>query len=229
VEFIPVAESAGLIDPLTWWVLDRALAQLRAWRELIPGLTVAVNLSARSLTNGRVTDRVDAALRRANMHPSALTLELTESAGWTDLAASQRTMFSLQELGVSLSIDDYGTGYSSLTRLKDLPFKELKIDRSFVTGMLHDKGDEAIVRSTIELGRRLERNVTAEGVEDQATLRHLADLDCHAAQGYFLARPLPARDCEAWLSSFARPVSLAPPNGRRRLSPLTTGVSREAG
>jgi len=229
VEFIPVAESAGLIDPLTWWVLDKALAQLRAWRELIPGLTVAVNLSARSLANGRVPDRVDAALRRANMNPSALTLELTESAGWTDLAASQRTMHSLQELGVSLSIDDYGTGYSSLTRLKDLPFKELKIDRSFVTGMLHDRGDEAIVRSTIELGRRLERHVTAEGVEDQATLHRLADLDCHAAQGYFLARPLPARDCEAWLSSFARPVSLAPANGRRRLSPLTTGVRREAG
>jgi diguanylate cyclase (GGDEF)-like protein len=229
VEFIPVAESAGLIDPLTWWVLDRALAQLRAWRELIPGLTVAVNLSARSLTNGRVPDRVDAALRRANMQPSALTLELTESAGWTDLAASQRTMFSLQELGVSLSIDDYGTGYSSLTRLKDLPFKELKIDRSFVTGMLHDKGDEAIVRSTIELGRRLERKVTAEGVEDQATLRHLADLECHAAQGYFLARPLRAGDCEAWLSASARPISLAPANGWRGLSALTTGVNREAG
>jgi diguanylate cyclase (GGDEF)-like protein len=229
VEFIPVAESAGLIDPLTWWVLDRALAQLRSWRELIPGLTVAVNLSARSLTNGRVPDRVDAALRRANMQPSALTLELTESAGWTDLAASQRTMFSLQELGVSLSIDDYGTGYSSLTRLKDLPFKELKIDRSFVTGMLHDKGDEAIVRSTIELGRRLERKVIAEGVEDQATLRHLADLECHAAQGYFLARPLPARDCEAWLSASARPISLAPANRWRGLSALTTGVNREAG
>jgi predicted signal transduction protein with EAL and GGDEF domain len=221
VEFIPVAESAGLIDPLTWWVLDRALAQLKSWRELIPGLGVAVNLSARSLAGGHVPDRVDAALHRANMQPSALTLELTESNMWTDLVASQRTMFSLKELGVSLSIDDYGTGFSSLTRLKDLPFKELKIDRSFVTRMLHDRSDEAIVRTTIELGRSLGRHVTAEGVEDQATLRRLASLGCHAAQGYYLARPLPPEECEAWLSSFARwPNNMAPVNGRSRFSPL---------
>jgi diguanylate cyclase (GGDEF)-like protein len=215
VEFIPVAESAGLIDPLTWWVLDRALAQLKTWRGLIPGLNVAVNLSARSLTSPRVPERVDAALHRASMQPSALILELTETTGWTDLVASQRTMFSLEKLGVSLSIDDYGTGFSSLTRLKDLPFKELKIDRSFVTGMMHDRGDEAIVRSTIELGRSLGRHVTAEGVEDQATLRRLRDLGCHAAQGYYLARPLPARECEAWLSSSVRwSRSLAPAHGR---------------
>jgi diguanylate cyclase (GGDEF)-like protein len=215
VEFIPVAESAGLIDPLTWWVLDRALDQLKSWRELLPALGVAVNLSARSLTSGHVPDRVDAALHRANMQPSALTLELTESNMWTDLVASQRTMFNLKELGVSLSIDDYGTGFSSLTRLKDLPFKELKIDRSFVTGMINDRGDEAIVRSTIELGRSLGRHVTAEGVEDQATLHRLTSLGCHAAQGYYLARPLPAQDCEAWLSSFVRwPSSVVPANGR---------------
>jgi diguanylate cyclase (GGDEF)-like protein len=223
VEFIPVAETVGLIDPLTWWVLDKALAQIKSWRELFPSLFVAVNLSARSLTSIHVADRVDAALRRANIKPSALTLELTES--WTDVdqVASQRTMFSLREIGVSLSIDDYGTGYSSLTRLKDLPFKELKIDRSFVTGMMRDRGDEAIVRSTIELGRSLGRNVTAEGVEDEATLRLLGDLDCHAAQGYFLARPLPARDCEAWLTAPVRlPRSLAPANGHNGFSPISS-------
>ena len=139
-----------------------------------------------------------------------------------DLVASQRAMFSLKELGVSLSIDDYGTGFSSLSRLKDLPFKELKIDRSFVTGMIRDKGDEAIVRSTIELGRSLGRHVTAEGVEDQATLHRLESLGCHAAQGFYLARPLPARDCEAWLlSSFVRwPSSLAPTNGHRGTLPI---------
>jgi diguanylate cyclase (GGDEF)-like protein len=225
VEFIPVAESAGLIDPLTWWVLDRALAQLKSWRQLIPALSVAVNLSARSLTSGHVPDRVDSALHRANMPPSALTLELTESSMAADLVASQRTMFSLKELGVSLSIDDYGTGFSSLSRLKDLPFKELKIDRSFVTGMIRDKGDEAIVRSTIELGRSLGRHVTAEGVEDQATLHRLASLGCHAAQGFYLARPLPAQECQAWLSSFVRwPRSMAPANGHS----LPSGINREA-
>ncbi|MGP8209115.1 MAG: putative bifunctional diguanylate cyclase/phosphodiesterase [Acidimicrobiales bacterium] len=223
VEFIPVAETVGLIDPLTWWVLDRALAQLRSWREFIPALFVAVNLSARSLTSNHVADRVDAALRRANMQPSALTLELTESHMDVDQVTSQRTMFRLKEIGVSLSIDDYGTGFSSLTRLKDLPFKELKIDRSFVTGMMRDRGDEAIVRSTIELGRSLGRNVTAEGVEDEATLNLLHDLGCHAAQGYYLARPLPARDCEAWLLSPVRlPRSLAPANGRNGFSPITS-------
>jgi EAL domain-containing protein (putative c-di-GMP-specific phosphodiesterase class I) len=186
---------------------------------------VAVNLSARSLTSGLVPDRVDGALRRANMHPSALTLELTESTMAGDLVASQRAMFSLKELGVSLSIDDYGTGFSSLSRLKDLPFKELKIDRSFVTGMIRDKGDEAIVRSTIELGRSLGRHVTAEGVEDQATLHRLASLGCHAAQGFYLARPLPARECEAWLSSFIRwPSNMAPANGHSGASP----INREA-
>ena len=114
---------------------------------------------------------------------------------------------------MSLSIDDYGTGFSSLSRLKDLPFKELKIDRSFVTGMIRDKGDEAIVRSTIELGRSLGRHVTAEGVEDQATLHRLASLGCHAAQGFYLARPLPAQECERWLSSLA---ALAPYHGARQ-------------
>lgn len=111
-------------------------------------------------------------------------------------------MNNLEDIGVNLSIDDYGTGFSSLSRLKDLPFKELKIDRSFVKEMTRDRGDEAIVRSTIELARSLGRNVTAEGVEDKATLDRLTSLGCHAAQGYYLARPLPPRECEAWLTAF---------------------------
>ncbi len=172
VEFIPVAENAGLIDPLTWWVLDRALTQLsvegahtRAQRS---GQPFRPSLTSPGAREGR-------AVAAASRHEAgALTLELTESSRWADLVASQRTMRSLKELGVSLSIDDYGTGFSSLTRLKDLPFKELKIDRSFVNGMIHDKGDEAIVRSTIELARSLGRTVTAEGVEDKATLGRLA-------------------------------------------------------
>jgi diguanylate cyclase (GGDEF)-like protein len=204
VEFIPVAENAGLIDPLTWWVLETALSQLKTWRELVPGLGVAVNLSAKSLTGTKVYDRVERSLQRAGMKPGALTLELTESSMAIDPESSQRAMQSLQELGVRLSIDDYGTGFSSLSRLKHLPFNELKIDRSFVKEMIRDKGDEAIVRSTIELARSLGRTVTAEGVEDKATLDRLASLGCQAAQGYYLARPLPAAECEAWLREFVR-------------------------
>jgi EAL domain-containing protein (putative c-di-GMP-specific phosphodiesterase class I) len=163
-----------------------------------------VNLSAKSLTGTKVYDRVERSLQRAGMKPGALTLELTESSMAIDPESSQRAMQSLQELGVRLSIDDYGTGFSSLSRLKHLPFKELKIDRSFVKEMIRDKGDEAIVRSTIELARSLGRTVTAEGVEDKATLDRLASLGCHAAQGYYLARPLPAVECEAWLREFVR-------------------------
>jgi EAL domain-containing protein (putative c-di-GMP-specific phosphodiesterase class I) len=217
VEFIPVAESAGLIDPLTWWVLDQALGQLVSWREFLPELTVAVNLSARSLTSLKVTERVEGSLHRSGLEPGALTLELTESSMMADPAVSQQAMHNLGDLGVNLSIDDYGTGFSSLSRLKDLPFKELKIDRSFVKEMTHDKGDEAIVRSTIELARNLGRTVTAEGVEDKETLDQLARIGCHAAQGYYLARPLPAVDCGTWLTGFtARPSSLTSVGSRHR-------------
>ncbi len=222
VEFIPVAESAGLIDPLTWWVLDQALAQLASWREFLPGLTVAVNLSARSLTSLKVPERVEGSLHRSGLEPGALTLELTESSMMADPAVSQRAMHNLGELGVNLSIDDYGTGFSSLSRLKDLPFKELKIDRSFVKEMTHDKGDEAIVRSTIELARNLGRTVTAEGVEDKDTLDHLARLGCHAAQGYYLARPQPAAECETWLAGFARRPSTITPLGSRHRRRVVT-------
>ncbi len=216
VEFIPVAESAGLIDPLTWWVLDQALAQLASWREFLPSLSVAVNLSARSLTSPNVPERVEKSLWRSGLDASALTLELTESSMMADPVVSQRAMHTLRELGVNLSIDDYGTGFSSLSRLKDLPFKELKIDRSFVKEMIHDKGDEAIVRSTIELARNLGRTVTAEGVEDKETLDQLASLGCHAAQGYYLARPLPATECETWLTAFDRWPSTVLALGPRR-------------
>jgi EAL domain-containing protein (putative c-di-GMP-specific phosphodiesterase class I) len=199
VEFVPVAESAGLIDALTFWVLETALLQAKQWRLLVPGLSMAVNLSARMLMSMDIPDRLGQVLRRVGIEPEALTLELTESSTLTDPASSQKIFAALRELGVNLSIDDYGTGFSSLSRLKHLPFDELKIDRSFVKEMTHDKGDEAIVRSTIELARYLGRNVTAEGVEDQATLQALEALGCHSAQGFFLARPLPAHQCEAWL------------------------------
>jgi len=200
-EFIPIAESAGLIDPLTWWVMEVALSQVKRWREHVPGLSMAVNLSARSLMSMGITQRVGNLLDRVGVEPSVLTLELTESSTMTDTAGSQRVLNSLNELGVSLSIDDFGTGYSSLSRLKQIPFDELKIDKSFVKEMVSDRGDEAIVRSTIDLARNLGRSVIAEGVEDRATLQRLASLGCDAAQGFYLARPLPALQCESWLLS----------------------------
>jgi EAL domain-containing protein (putative c-di-GMP-specific phosphodiesterase class I) len=160
---------------------------------------MAVNLSARSLMSMGISQRVGNLLDRVGVEPSVLTLELTESSTMTDTAGSQRALNSLNELGVSLSIDDFGTGYSSLSRLKQIPFNELKIDKSFVKEMVSDRGDEAIVRSTIDLARNLGRSVIAEGVEDRATLQRLTLLGCDAAQGFYLARPLPALQCESWL------------------------------
>lgn len=201
-EFIPVAEQAGLIDQITWWVLGTALGQAKAWRELVvPGLHVAVNFSARSLMSMDIAERLGDVLNQAGLEPGALTLELTESSAMADPQGSLRVLSKIRHLGVSLSIDDYGTGFSSLSRLKHLPFHELKIDRSFVKEITHDRGDEAIVRSTIELARSMGRSVTAEGVEDQATLSHLEGLGCDAAQGFYLARPLPAQQCKEWLLS----------------------------
>jgi predicted signal transduction protein with EAL and GGDEF domain len=201
-EFVPVAESSGLIDPITWWVLDRSLQRLVHWRGRVPGLTVSVNLSARSLATGAVAGRVADALSRHSLPPNALTLELTESSTVRDTKRSEAAMSELSELGVNLAIDDYGTGFSSLSRLKALPFDDLKIDRLFVKDIVADRGDEAIVRSTIELARALGRTVTAEGVEDEATLERLAILGCTAAQGFYLARPLPSVQFEVWVESW---------------------------
>lgn len=201
-EFVPVAESSGLIDPITWWVLERSLSQLVRWRERVADMTVAVNLSARSLVTGGVAERVADALDRHQLPARALTLELTESCTLHDTRRSQAAMGALAELGVNLAIDDYGTGFSSLSRLKALPFDDLKIDRLFVKDIVADRGDEAIVRSTIELARALGRTVTAEGVEDEATLTRLATLGCNAAQGFYLARPLPSSQFELWAEAW---------------------------
>ncbi len=223
-EFIPVAENAGLIDDLTWWVLERALGQLKAWREMLPGLRMSVNLSARSLANGSVPDRVVTALGEAGLPPEALILELTESSMMTDAESSTRALRELRGLGIGLALDDYGTGYSSLSRLKDLPFNDLKIDGEFVREMVNDRADEAIVRSTIELARNLGRTVVAEGVEDKTTLHRLASLGCHTAQGFYLARPQPAAECELWLAASVRwPATVANGGGRRQ------GRARAAG
>ncbi|MGH9106455.1 MAG: putative bifunctional diguanylate cyclase/phosphodiesterase, partial [Acidimicrobiales bacterium] len=207
-EFIPVAERAGLIDPLTWWVLDTALAQAKLWRATAPNLSVAVNLSAISLLWPRLAERVEEALARAGLRADALRLELTETSMMAELGS--KSLGELAELGVPLSIDDFGTGYSSLSRLRQLPFDEVKIDRSFVSQMCRVSDDEAVVRSVIELARGLDKLATAEGVEDEATLRRLASMGCHAVQGFWLARPLPAAECEAVLRKASRwPGTLA--------------------
>lgn len=207
-EFIPVAERSGLIDPLTWWALETALAQLKQWQQVAPDLAVAVNLSPRSVASPELVQRVEAVLSRSQLMPGALRLELTESSVTGDIGHD--ALKALAGLGVKLSIDDFGTGYSSLARLREMPFDEVKIDGTFVSHMCQVDDDEALVRSIIHLAQGLDKMATAEGVEDKQILERLASLGCHAVQGYYLARPQPATQCSSLLAD-----PYYPPTGPR--------------
>jgi len=190
--FITAAEQAGLIGPLLTCMLECALGQCASWRREGFELTVAVNLSARNLLDPGLVDNVRAALLRHGLEPQSLELEITEGTAMVDPRRSIQVLGALAALGVRLSIDDYGTGHSSLAYLQQLPVSRLKIDRSFVTEMTVDAASAAIVHSTIELARVLQLDVVAEGVEDDATLLRLRDMDCYAAQGFGLGRPVAA-------------------------------------
>jgi diguanylate cyclase (GGDEF)-like protein len=211
-EFIPIAEHSGLITPLTMFVLQSALAQREAWRRGGIELEVAVNISPRSLADPDFADQVTRFLRDANVPPSALTLEITETSLMEDPDRAIVAMRRLRELGVSLSVDDLGTGYSSLSYLLRLPVDEVKIDRSFLPDLADDPDARAVVGAIVELGHRLGRRVVAEGVEDEATWRHLRDIGCDAAQGYWMSRPLPGDRIPAWLEGWRinRPAPLPP-------------------
>jgi diguanylate cyclase (GGDEF)-like protein len=198
-EFIPLAEQTGVIKPLTAWVLDAALGQCRAWRDAGEDLTVAVNLSVRNLLDAHLPEAIGDLLRKHELPPSALELEITESTIVADQVRALDVLTRLNGMGIGLSVDDFGTGYSSLAYLKDLPVSELKIDRKFVNNMTEDGDDAFIVRSTIDLGRNLGLQVVAEGVETEAVWDQLAELGCDLAQGYYLTRPLPADELTQWL------------------------------
>lgn len=197
--FIPLAEQTGLITPLTRWVLETALRQVAAWRQGGLDLGVAVNLSMRALHDPTLPETVDWLLRRHAVTPTDLTLEVTESSLMADPATASSVLEKLQELGCHISIDDFGTGYSSLAYIKHLPVNEIKIDKSFVLGMGTDDRDRAIVRSVSDLGHNLGLRVVAEGVETAESLDTLRALGCDVVQGYFVSRPLPAGELEAWL------------------------------
>jgi predicted signal transduction protein with EAL and GGDEF domain len=199
-EFIPLAEQTGLIRSLTRWVLDRAVGEARGWERAGRAIPVAVNVSARSLHDGRIVDDVEAALLTHDLRSERLQVEVTESAVMADAGRAADVLSSLTRRGVAVSIDDFGTGYSSLGLLRRLPVHELKIDKSFVLGMAGDGGeDTAIVRSTADLAHNLGLTVVAEGVEDQWTLDLLATFGCDQAQGYHIARPMDGTAFTGWL------------------------------
>jgi diguanylate cyclase len=197
-DFIPLAEHTGLIGPLTLYVLDAALAQVRSWLDEGHRVPVAVNLSARNLLDQRLSDQIVELLATHRVRPDMLRLEVTESAIMTDPTRAQALLARLHKLGVAIAIDDFGAGYTSLAQLKTLPVTELKIDRSFVTTMDTDVANALIVRSVVDLGHNLGLTTIAEGVETQASMDTLTGYGCDIVQGYHLARPLAAADFLTW-------------------------------
>jgi diguanylate cyclase (GGDEF)-like protein len=212
-EFLPQAENTSLMTLLTDVVLDRALAALGRWTSLGHVLTVSVNISARTLLDRRLLERIDRLCSARGADPSMLRLELVETSLMADTDSVLATLGALSRRGIRISVDDFGTGYSSMSRLQSLPIDELKIDRSFILamgagGVMPGQREDAraateggaIVRSTIDLGHQLGMSVVAEGVEDQETLNRLAEAGCDVAQGFHIARPMPEAALLAWLA-----------------------------
>lgn len=198
--FVPLAESTGLMDALTATVLRKAVRQCRRWQDEGLDLAVAVNLSARNISNTALPEQVAAVLRDAGLAAQRLILEITESAVMGDKERTMPTLEALVDLGVTLSLDDFGTGHSSLSYLRELPVQELKIDRSFVTGFDAEHVDATgrlMVQSIIALGQGLGLRIVAEGVETRRALATLTALGCDVAQGYHLSRPVPAAEVPA--------------------------------
>ena len=194
--FIPLAEDTGLIEPIGEWVLNRAFADAAQWP---PHLGLAVNLSPVQLKSGKLVASVTAALLRSGVAAQRIELEITESVLLAENSVNVATLHQLRGLGVRISLDDFGVGYSSLNYLRSFPFRKLKIDRSFVRDIVGNREALAIVTAMTTLSRSLGMVITAEGVETEAQFACLRELGCDEAQGYLISRPRPAADIEAML------------------------------
>jgi len=198
-EFIPLAERTGLIKRLTRTVLTEAIRQARAWELAGLRMPVAVNLSMRNIHDPQLPQTIAQLLQRWDARPELLRLEMTETVLAADPQRALQTMDSLRAMGVHIALDDFGIGYSSLAYLNRLPLDEIKIDRSFVLGMIDDESSATIVRATVELGHGLGYAVVAEGVENAETRQRLSALGCDAIQGFLVARPMPADQTAEWI------------------------------
>jgi diguanylate cyclase (GGDEF)-like protein/PAS domain S-box-containing protein len=208
-DFIAFAEQTGLIQPLTHWVLETALRQCAEWNRGGQPVAVAVNISMRNLLDPQLADSVAQILRETGARPEWLTLEITESSIMAESQRTLETLLKLRALDVRLSIDDFGTGYSSLAYLHRLPVHEMKIDQSFIRGLLSDETSGAIVRAAVDLGHKLKLAVVAEGIEDEATWQRARADKIDYGQGYYLSRPVPAAEVTAWLTKPTGPVRAA--------------------
>jgi diguanylate cyclase (GGDEF)-like protein/PAS domain S-box-containing protein len=204
-KFLPVAEESGLIVEVGAWAVGEACRRLRDWDRRNNGdgssFSLAVNLSARELTHPDVVPTVLNAVRRAALDPHRLTIEVTESTAMADRETGFRALRELSQAGVRIAIDDFGTGYASLDHLREMPADILKIDRSFVAGMTANSPDSALVAAAIAMGRALEMEVVAEGIETSEQVADLRELGCPLGQGFLFARPLPPDELDGLLGA----------------------------
>ncbi|MCL7929074.1 putative bifunctional diguanylate cyclase/phosphodiesterase [Halomonas llamarensis] len=207
-EFIGLAERSGNIAMLSHWMLGHVCQQIHLWKTQGHHLSVAINLSASDVTDPTLPQRLNKLFSHYNLTPDQLALEVTESDVMQDADAATETLLDLSWLGLKISVDDYGTGYSSLAQIKRLPVDELKIDKSFVLKLDTQEEDLTIVRSTIEMGHNLDLKIVAEGVENSASAELLSRLHCDYLQGYWIAKPMPADAVTSWLADF-KPLLLS--------------------
>jgi diguanylate cyclase (GGDEF)-like protein len=198
-EFIPLAERTGLIEDLTHWVLKKSLQECSFWHQKMINIGIALNISSSCLLNPEFPEILQSLLASYNFPAESLIMEITETSIMVDPDRSLEILNHIHQNGVNLSIDDFGTGYSSLSYLKKLPVSELKIDKSFVTDMLHSESDATIVNATIQLGHNLGLKVVAEGVEDEQTFNMLQSMGCDFQQGFFISKPLPHEALSTWI------------------------------
>jgi diguanylate cyclase len=201
-QFIPFAEQTGLIQNITIWMLNEACKVIAQFKAQGTMLTIAVNISTRDLIDQALPDKLQALLKEYQISVDNIAIEITESSIMDDPVRAEATLLKLAQMGIKIAIDDFGTGYSSLAYLKRLPVHELKIDKSFVLNMEKNDSDATIVKSTIDLGHNLNLKVVAEGIENIATWQLLAKIGCDYGQGYFMGKPMPAKDYPAWLETW---------------------------
>ena len=203
--FITEMENNGLIDQLTWKILEKSAQRCREWMGRGLDATVSVNLSLKSLSDSGLADHITELVAAQKLAPKNMVLEITESAAMTDLAKALENLTRLRMKGFGLSIDDYGTGYSSMQQLSRIPFTELKIDQGFVLSAIERSASKVILSSSLEMAKKLKLKSVAEGVETQAHWNLLKGLVCDIAQGYFIAKPMDAKAFEDWVLEWTPP------------------------
>jgi diguanylate cyclase (GGDEF)-like protein len=202
-DFVPLLEESGLITEIGRWVLDEACLQGAAWREAGYPIGIAINVSGRQLDTDRITVDIEEALSRSGLDPTALTIEVTETALMRNIEETARRLTEIKALGVKIAIDDFGTGYSSLAHLQRFPVDALKIDQSFISGLRRNQEGETLIHTLVQLGKALSIQTFAEGIEEPQELSMLQDKDCDSGQGFLFARPLDVAGTERFLSDWA--------------------------